>query len=336
MKDAFLLKNAEEVNKIIAAILWVIFAAAGALFIMQQLEVAVLGSLFLELSIATYFIIRKKRPVLTMALLFMAILTSTIQYLGGQYTGMIFAIVLCVVSLYLNKAILFSFGGLYSIAYTANYLPQNHGVDQVFFSTLGFLGLLVIVLFFVCKRGADLIQLSKKSEAEAKELLKSLDNMVGVIDENTSLLSTDVAHCNKDIGTLRNISNIMSVTIKDVTGGVVNQSESITQISNMMNKAAQEMMEISELSRKLAGTSENTSRIVYEGSSKINQMGEQMNIINSAVSESLATVEELNKSMDEVNSFLSAITQISSQTNLLALNASIEAARAGEAGGEGR
>lgn len=57
-----------------------------------------------------------------------------------------------------------------------------------------------------------------------------------------------------------------------------------------------------------------------------------MSIINSAVTDSLTTVEMLNQSMDDVNTFLSAISQISDQTNLLALNANIEAARAGEAG----
>lgn len=61
-------------------------------------------------------------------------------------------------------------------------------------------------------------------------------------------------------------------------------------------------------------------------------MGKQMEFINTAVRDSLTTVEELNRSMDDVNSFLSAIKGISDQTNLLALNASIEAARAGEAG----
>jgi len=47
---------------------------------------------------------------------------------------------------------------------------------------------------------------------------------------------------------------------------------------------------------------------------------------------SFSIVQELSKSMDEVNNFLSNITQIANQTNLLALNAAIEAARAGEAG----
>jgi methyl-accepting chemotaxis protein len=156
--------------------------------------------------------------------------------------------------------------------------------------------------------------------------------MVTVIHENTSSLNTEINHCNRDIEALRDISKTMSVSINEVTDGVVDQAESIGQISDMMNEADEKMSEIASLSKGLADTSGNTSLVVSQSAENINRMGLQMDIINAAVSESLETVGELNKSMQEINSFLSAISQISNQTNLLALNASIEAARAGEAG----
>ena len=332
MNDSFMKTNTVKVNKIIAAILWILFIGTVFFFFKNQVEGAVVGSLLVELSVATILILRKKRPVLAMAILFMAILTFTVPYIGEPYTGMIVVTVLCVVSLYLNKGILFSFGGLYGFAYTVITFGNNHKFDTDFFSTLGFLVLLVVVLYFVSKRSADLILLSNRKEAEAKELLNSLNKMVGVIEENTSSLNIDINNCNKDIGTLKKISDIMAHTIKEATEGVINQSDSITHISDMMNKAVEKMSEINQFSNSLASTSENTSQIVFQSSDRIDQMGIQMDIINSAVTESLTTVENLNRSMDEVNNFLSAIKQISDQTNLLALNASIEAARAGEAG----
>ncbi len=333
MKDTFMQVNTTKVNKIIAVILSVLFVGGVFLFFTHSIILGeVVGSLALELIFASFFIFRKKYPRLVMAVLFMAVLTITIPYIGGPYTGMIVVIVLCVVSLYLDKGILFSFGGLYSVTYVIMYYAANHKFDTDFFSTMGFLGLAVIVLYFVSKRSADLILLSNKKEAEAKELLDSLDKMVDVIQENTASLNVDINNCDNDIGTLKKISNIMALTIKAVTEGVISQTDSLTHISNMITGADEEMAEINQLSQNLASTSENTKHVVYESSDSINQMEVQMNIIKYAVQESLTTVEELNECMEEVNSFLSAINQISSQTNLLALNASIEAARAGEAG----
>ncbi len=332
MKDTLMKSNTAHVNKIIAAILGLLFAGSAVLLVQNRVESAVVGSLFIELSFAAFFIIKKKRPMLTMAILFMAILTCTVPYIGGAYTGMIVVTVLCVVSLYLNKSILFSFGGLYSITYTVVYFTENREVGTDFFSTIGFFILMVIILYFVCKRGSDLILLSNQKETRAKELLHSLNTIMAVIKESTSSLNNDINHCNADIGTLKSISQVMASTIKEATEGVVNQSESIAHITDRMNVADERMSEINQFSKSLADTSQSTTQIVLLGSDKLDHLGTQMTIIHSAVTESLITVENLNENMDEVNGFLSAINRISDQTNLLALNASIEAARAGEAG----
>lgn len=332
MNENFLKTNEARVNKIIVSILWIIFIGSTFFLFKKQVLSEVYGSLFIELVFSTFFIFRKKKQRLTTAILLVAILTCTIPYIETAYAGMIIMIVLCVVSLYLNKSLLNIFGFSYNIAYFVIYYSNHHKYDQAFFSSLGFIILTIIALYFVVKRSTDLIQLSMQKEATAKELLGSLDHMVSVIHDSTSLLNIDITNCNKDIGTLKNISNTMAANVQEVTEGVIDQTESLTHISDMMNKADDKMSEINRLSKNLADTSDNTTLVVNQGSDKINQMGKQMNIINSAVTESLITVQELSNSMDEVNNFLSAIKQISDHTNLLALNANIEAARAGEAG----
>ncbi|MGY4491705.1 methyl-accepting chemotaxis protein [Pseudomonas sp. TE3610] len=54
--------------------------------------------------------------------------------------------------------------------------------------------------------------------------------------------------------------------------------------------------------------------------------------IRDVVQRSAASVQELDKRMNEIGTFTGLITDITNQTNLLALNAAIEAARAGENG----
>lgn len=332
MKDTFMINNAIKVNKIIAVILWIIFLGSSFFLYKNEIRPEVFGSLLLELSVATFLILKKKHPLAGTSALILGILTLTVPYIGSCFTGMLIMVVLCGISLYLNKALLYSIGSLYSIAYFIIYFVDNKGLDKEFFTNMSYIGLTVIALFLVCKRSSDLIQLANKKEIHAKELLSSLDNMVTVIHENTNSLNTEINNCNKDIEALTNISQTMSMSIDEVTDGVVVQSESISSISDRMNEADEKMSEIAFLSKSLADTSKSTSQIVNKSSEDINKMGMQMKIIKSAVSESLETVEELNQSMNEINSFLSAISQISNQTNLLALNASIEAARAGEAG----
>lgn len=332
VNDTYLIKNEAKVNKIIAVILWGVFILAAYFTITNKVSSAAFVSLFLELIFSTVFIFKKKYQRATKILLLIAILTCTVPYIETAYVGMIIMIVLSVISLYLNKALLYTFGSLYNVAYFVIYYSRHHRYDETFFSTLGFIILTIVALYFVVKRSTDLIQLSLQKESEATKLLKSINHMVSVIGENTTNLNQDIINCNEDIGNLKKISSSMEKQVHDVTSGVTNQSESITHISEMINNANDQMHEMNEYSKNLSHTSKSASQVVVQGSDRINQMGSQMSIINSSVLESLTTVEELNNSMDEINKFLAVINQISSQTNLLALNANIEAARAGESG----
>lgn len=148
----------------------------------------------------------------------------------------------------------------------------------------------------------------------------------------TNSLNDAINSSSDSLKTVYEISNSMAIAIGEITKGVVGQSDSVNQISLMMQEADMKVSEVVDITNKLEDTSKQASGMVLKGSEDISRMDRQMNIIDQAVSKSYYLVQDLNTSMEEINKFLDGISHISHQTNLLALNASIEASRAGEAG----
>lgn len=234
--------------------------------------------------------------------------------------------------LYLNKKSLVIYGICLSVVLIyIQFFIQTYDIKNLIISIICFV-FSVLGLFFLTKWGRNLILSAYENETHANKLLGELEKTMGVINSCTMSLNSDIANCNNNLGAVHEMSNAMAVTIQEITKGVVGQTESLTNISNMMNDADVKVLEITEFSKQLSDVSSKASLVVLEGSEKTNLMDNQMNIINRAVTESFSTVQELNKDMDEVNNFLFGITQIAEKTNLLALNAAIEAARAGESG----
>jgi methyl-accepting chemotaxis protein len=362
MNNTNMINHIIKVNKIILCTLWglIIISTYGSINSQTIMPYIAFGVGTIGIIISSVFIYKKvflKTSSLILIAIYIILTTPNISVYSA---GMIIMLGLCFSALYLNKNYLLICGAIYNIILVVMQLLSHSFKAMTYyllicgaiyniilvvmqllshsFETLVFIPMLIFtefgitLLYFLCKWGSELIQTATQKEVQANNLLNSLDKVLREIEINTSALNKDILSCNDNIGELKQNSNSMSITVKEVTQGVMGQSEGVNHISEMMNNADEKMTEIKKFSKYLADTSVNTSQIVLEGSDKISHIDKQMGIINTAVTESLTTVEELNKSMDEVNKFLSSITEISEQTNLLALNAAIEAARAGEQG----
>jgi methyl-accepting chemotaxis protein len=239
---------------------------------------------------------------------------------------------ICFSSIYFRKWIVVLYGLGISAITTYIYFI-NHSYDTEFFIiSLNCIVFVSVVLFFITKWGSELIIDANNKEKQAKLLLESMEKTMGIISKNTSLLDDNIVNSYNNLSVIHETSNDMSTAVQEMTTGILTQTESITKISEMMNKADYKILEVNGFNKELSEISRKTNTIVSEGYKKINNMAIQMETIDQVSTNSYLAVQELSNRMNRVTEFLSGINQISEQTNLLALNASIEAARAGEAG----
>ncbi|PYG87271.1 methyl-accepting chemotaxis protein [Ruminiclostridium sufflavum DSM 19573] len=321
-----------KVNKVMTCIL-LLFAVIILYFtfLSKELYLIVLAVTFsLAAAFAGLSVYRKAFSLITayvVTLSMCAAITFLILKSGSVY--LIF-LPISIAALYLNKK-LFIVGGLFmNIGYIADLaLFKTIGAD---FSTLFFIDLNILVLFFITKWGSKIIKILADESIKSKNTLTELKNTLASIKSNTATLNLDISNCKANLHTVKETSSGIKSTVQEISKGTIEQAENISHISQMMNSANTKVKKTQELSKLLGNTSLKSSRVVAESSERIKRMEIQMQIISNAVNESVITVRELRLNMGEIDSFLSSISAISEQTNLLALNAAIESARAGESG----
>lgn len=335
MDKDYMLQYKIKVNRVISVTFWIItfllFTNLLSLGGDDLLKRSIIPSLLLIVITSAVNLCYKTVYVNSTSLILLLFCFTLIFY-SIENTGISIPILICVSALYMDKKILLGIGVLSNISMILLHLLKHTFTSDVFPTVIICVNIVIFILFFLCKWGSELIQLVAQNEVEAKELFSSLDNVIKGIETSTIALNEDISSCNDGTKTLKEISNSTSYVVQEITKGVMVQSESFNYINEMMSKADEKMVEIKNQSSGLADISSKASQIVQDGTDGINNMDKQMTIINVVVRESLATVKELNNSMEAINNFVESITEISEQTNLLALNAAIEAARAGETG----
>jgi len=319
-------------NRVNIILAWVITLVAALFYLSGKTDASIFLSLGCLVFSIVLVILHIKHYEIASMIVFSSVAVLTIFANDPANVMGASVLILCLLTLYLeNRMILFGGCGVVIVNIIIQF-TRNAYANEIFAKNIVVTTLIWIILYWVTKRGKQLIQKANEKEKSANLLMAELEKTMGVVKTSVLSLHNDIDDSNKNITTVYEISNSVAVSIQEITKGVVEQTDSMTKISNMMNEADKKISEISSFSRQLSDISDKSGNIVVEGSSNINQMDKQMRIINEAAEKSYSTVQELSQNMDEVNNFLTSITQVSEQTNLLALNAAIEAARAGEAG----
>lgn len=334
-KLTILNEHFQMVNKLFSKLMIIVTSILTALTLIGHWSVPypVIASLIL-CTILSLILVNKKKFVnliSIMILLNLCILALSVLYDPfAAINGVL--IVFCFTSVYLNKLYLLSVGAFLNVSLIIYQLIYQGFTQKDFIRSMILIEVALVVLYFVCYWGNQLIVKATNKEIQANNLLNALDSAMNNVNASTISLNSDISNCNENIESLRILNDGMVATVQEVTKGVIMQTGNIDQIHDLINSADDKVSDLNEYTKYFSTASTNMNHIVQKGSDEIRTMENQMDIINSTISDSLTTVQELAMNMEEVDNFLQGITHIAEQTNLLALNAAIEAARAGESG----
>ena len=266
------------------------------------------------------------------------ILTDSITVICSHY--MIF-LSIAMIALYFNKNLIKFYQVIINILFLT--LISVKGLSLLdsstknvniwsFIQIIVCINFVLILLYFLTKWGNQLIESAEEKEKISTELADKLNNSMKEIQKNSDILNTNLIMFNKNISSSKEAISNVNNAISDISDGINDQSEDLKSINEKMNNSSENIKKSQIVSDKVSTQSAEMNEQIEQGHERIDDMNKQMEIIYQSVSNSNATITELQCSIEEINKFLDVITAISAQTNMLALNAAIEAARAGEHG----
>ncbi|MCA1055948.1 methyl-accepting chemotaxis protein [Rossellomorea aquimaris] len=276
--------------------------------------------LYVHFSIPTIYIIMliwlltdgsnaKTMVILTLMAVLSAIHFRTIIFVIGYISGLIILI--------MNKA----------------FAPAGDALFNELFTPALMTYLLVGIVLGV------VINLNKKQRNQLQAYLQKTEEENIRKDEQRNLfanelatISTSINQINEQIQIHLVSQNEMKTAVNEISAGSQTQSDQINTIASAAEMTMGQMEEVSHLSNDLAIHSEDANRLALKGNDRVTYLHDNMNELKNIIEGLSNTFKELTKKIEETNTFIGSIQDITDQTNLLALNASIEAARAGEAG----
>jgi methyl-accepting chemotaxis protein/methyl-accepting chemotaxis protein-1 (serine sensor receptor) len=138
---------------------------------------------------------------------------------------------------------------------------------------------------------------------------------------------------------IRNVNHQLREVIRDLKQGAVQVAGAATQVSGsskaLAEGASQQAASLEETSASSTEITSMTEKNADNARAAASLMTETSTVVrdaNSSLDQMQTSMREINASSSKIGKIIQVIDEIAFQTNILALNAAVEAARAGEAG----
>jgi methyl-accepting chemotaxis protein len=255
---------------------------------------------------------------------------------GSNPTELVILLFLAVISAIHFNPVIFGIGyasGLALFILNGVLAPDNDPI----FTELFIPALLVYVLLGTVL--GVVIHLNRNQFKQLQEFIKMTESesmkkeeQRNFLQKELATISTSIHQINGQIQTHLVSHDEMRTAVNEISAGSVTQSDQINNIAAVSETTMSKMEEVSKLSNNLTVHSTQANSIAVSGSERVTYLQENMIELKNIIEGLRQTFSELTSKIEETNTFIGSIQDITDQTNLLALNASIEAARAGEAG----